>query len=61
MNFEMDFEVITLGYENIVTGKREVDYHLNINLYELVPEGKNFLTSAVITREEMLDFLGLGT
>jgi len=57
MNIELDFEVVTLEVESISGGPSIRDKHLNLNVYDNDGQGKAWITSAVITREEMLDFL----
>jgi len=59
MNLSIDFEVVTIECRSITGEEPLVDYHLNLNLYKEDDQGKVFIDSAVITREEMLDFLGL--
>jgi len=59
MNLSIDFEIISREFESITGGKPLVDHHLNLMLYKEDDQGRVFIDSAVITREEMLDFLGL--
>jgi hypothetical protein len=59
MNIDVDFNIVTLEYQSITGGELLIDHHLNLDVYEVDEQGKRWVASAVITREEMLDFLGL--
>lgn len=59
-NLEVEFEVVTLYTSSICGNEGWEDRHLNLNLYEETDLGRVFITSAVISRQEMLEFLGVG-
>lgn len=57
MSIDLDFEIVTLELNNPFGGPSIKDKHLNLNVYDNDGQGKIWIASAVITREEMLDFL----
>lgn len=58
MNIDVDFEIVTLEFESITGEPPIVDKHLNLVVYESDSQGKTWVASAVITRDELLEFLG---
>ena len=49
---------MNIEFQRITGGPPLVDKRLNLNVYEVGPDGdQTWIASAVISREEMLDFL----